>query len=376
MDCSEINFHINLFYKSNIDMQPENFKPSENTFLHIQSLVYLVILAVIAVVFFIFQVFNESGEIFPLPKFSAVTIDSSLIAQDNKYTKDTDKFWVAPELESLKGSALESQILYGKDLIANTSKYLGPKGSVAQISSGMNCQNCHLDAGTKTFGNNYGSVSSTFPKFRARSGTEENIYKRVNDCFERSLNGQALDTMSTEMQAIKAYMLFLGQNVEKGVVVKGSGLKDLPFLDRSADPEKGKTIYKAKCESCHLVDGQGIKAADGVSYTYPPLWGKHSYNDAAGLYRLSNFAKYIKYNMPLGASYLAPQLSDEEAWDLAAFINSQLRPHKDTPEDWPDITKKPIDHPFGPYSDEFDAKQHKFGPFKPIVEARKLVKSK
>ena len=355
-------------------MKPENLKSSESTFFHIQSLMYFVIMAVIAVIFFIFQVFNDSDDILPLPKFSAMVTDSSLMAKDDKYTRDSDKYWTAPELESLKGSALESQILYGKDLIANTAKYLGPKGSVAQISNGMNCQNCHLEAGTKTFGNNYGSVASTFPKFRARSGTEENIYKRVNDCFERSLNGQPLDTMSTEMQAIKAYMVFLGQDVEKGVIVKGSGLKDLPFLDRSADPLKGKAIYTVKCASCHLADGQGIMAADGIVYTYPPLWGKHSYNDAAGLYRLSNFAKYIKYNMPLGASHAAPQLSDEEAWDLAAFINSQPRPHKDTPDDWPDITKKPIDHPVGPFSDKFDAKQHKFGPFKPISEERKKVK--
>lgn len=356
-------------------MRPENFKSSESTLLNIQSIMYLVIIAVVAVIFLIFQIFNDSGQIIPWPKENLHT--ENINEDEGKtmlFNKDSDKFWAAPDMETIKGSALEAQILYGKDLIANTAKYLGPKGSVAQISNGMNCQNCHLDAGTKIFGNNYGSVVSTYPKFRARSGSEENIYKRVNDCFERSLNGQALDTMSAEMQAIKAYLLFLGSNVEKGTVVKGSGLKDLPFLDRPADPKKGKTIYISKCASCHMVDGGGVKAADGIVYTYPPLWGKHSYNDGAGLYRLSNFAKYAKYNMPLGASYQAPQLSDDEAWDLAAFVNSQPRPHKDAPKDWPDIGKKPIDHPFGPYSDGFDENQHKFGPFKTIAEARKKAK--
>jgi thiosulfate dehydrogenase len=103
---------------------------------------------------------------------------------------------------------------------------------------------------------------------------------------------------------------------------------------------------------------------DGMAYQYPPLWGDHSYNDAAGLYRLSNFAKYVKYNMPLGADHRHPQLSDEEAWDLAAYVNSQPRPHKSTPSDWPDVSKKPIDHPFGPYADAFSEQQHKYGPFK------------
>jgi thiosulfate dehydrogenase len=350
-------------------------KPSENniekTILNIESVMYLIVLAFIALVFFVYQIFNESNNILPWPKTQQLLADSTAMALPIKYTKNTKSFWEAPDLESIKGSALESQILYGRDLIQHTAKYLGPKGKVAQLSNGMNCQNCHLDAGTKIFGNNYGSVAATFPKFRARSGTEENIYKRVNDCMERSLNGSALDTSSAEMQAIKAYMLFLGKEVEKGTVVKGSGLKNLDFLERAADPKKGESVYLAKCITCHLKDGKGILAADGLVYTYPPLWGDHSYNDAAGLYRLSNMAKYIKYNMPLGATFESPQLTDEEAWDLAAFINSQPRPHKSTPNDWPDISKKPIDHPSGPYVDGFDEKQHKYGPFKPIEEARK-----
>ncbi|KXK29115.1 MAG: cytochrome c class I, partial [Bacteroidetes bacterium OLB12] len=117
----------------------------------------------------------------------------------------------------------------------HTAAYLGPKGSVKAISNGLNCQNCHLDAGTKVFGNNYGSVAATYPKFRARSGQEEDIYKRVNDCFERSLNGKPLAVDSKEMQAIKAYIEFLGKDVPKGEKAKGSGFKDLAYLDRAAD---------------------------------------------------------------------------------------------------------------------------------------------
>jgi thiosulfate dehydrogenase len=37
-------------------------------------------------------------------------------------------------------------INYGKELIAHTSEYLGPKGSVTQSSNGINCQNCHPKA--------------------------------------------------------------------------------------------------------------------------------------------------------------------------------------------------------------------------------------
>src|SRR6188768_2337027 len=129
--------------------------------------------------------------------------------------KDAVAYWTAPDLNIITDAGQKEMAEYGKDLIAHTSKYLGPKGSVMQISNGMNCQNCHLRAGTTVFGNNYGSVASLYPKFRARSGTVENIYKRVNDCFERSLNGKSLDTTGKEMQAIKTYINFIGSNVPR-----------------------------------------------------------------------------------------------------------------------------------------------------------------
>jgi thiosulfate dehydrogenase len=266
--------------------------------------------------------------------------------------------------------------IYGKELIAHTSKYLGPKGTVEQMSNGMNCQNCHLQSGTVIFGNNYGSVASLYPKFRARSGSIENIYKRVNDCFERSLNGKSLDSSGKEMQSILFYMNFIGSNVKKGVKAPGSGLKDLAFLDRPADPEKGRAVFIEKCQLCHQADGQGLFNPEHTEYIYPALWGDHSYNDGAGLYRVGICAKFVKCNMPQGVTYRNPRLTDEEAWDVAAFINSQPRPHVPLPKDWPDITKKPVDYPYGPYADEFSEKQHKFGPFKPIEEEQKSKKVK
>lgn len=252
---------------------------------------------------------------------------------------------------------------YGYELISNTSYYLGPKGKVAALTNGMNCQNCHLAAGTLPWGNNYSAVASTYPKFRARSGTIETMEKRVNDCMERSLNGKALDSNSREMRAIIAYLHWVGDEIPKGQKPKGSGILDLPFMKRAADPTKGAVVYQQKCVTCHGPNGQGQPNADGYGYTYPPLWGEHSYNDGAGLFRISRFAGYVKANMPFGATYNKPQLTDEEAWDVAAFVNSQPRPSRDLSKDWPDISKKPQDHPFGPYADSLSERQHKYGPW-------------
>jgi thiosulfate dehydrogenase len=72
--------------------------------------------------------------------------------------------------------------------------------------------------------------------------------------------------------------------------------------------------------------------------------------------------------MPQGTTYEKPVLTDEEAWDVAAYVNSMPRPSKDLSMDWPKIAKKPFDHPFGPYVDPFSEEQHKFGPYKPIKD--------
>ena len=292
-------------------------------------------------------------------------------------TGQADSSWVAPSLytdNSVQGPERE-QIIYGEDLVMHTSRYFGPKGSVSAITNGMNCQNCHLDAGKRNWGNNYSAVYSTYPKFRERSGQVESIYKRVSDCFERSLNGTAPDSNSREYQAIYAYIKWLGKDVKKGKKPYGSGIEKLPYLDRAADPAKGRIVYEARCKNCHGANGEGQLALAGNEYEYPPLWGEHSFNNGAGLFRISNLAGYVKSNMPFKeATHGQPVLTDAEAWDVAAFIESQPRPGKDLGHDWPDIAKKPFDHPFGPYTDPFPEAQHKYGPFGPILAAHSAKK--
>lgn len=281
-------------------------------------------------------------------------------------TVDTFNLWTAPDTTVLPRDADGDLIRYGRKLIASTSAYIGPLGTVSKQANGMNCQNCHLDAGTKPFGNNYGSVASTYPRYRHRSGTIENIEKRINDCFQRSLNGTPLDSASREMRAMVAYITWLGKDVPRGERAKGSGLYPLPWLERAADPRKGKTLYIQKCQICHSASGEGQKISETSHYIYPPLTGDNSFTTAAGLFRISNFARFIYANMPHGATYNSPMLTPEQSWDLAAYILTLPHPEKKFPADWPDLKHKPIDHPFGPYADPYDEGQHKFGPFAPI----------
>jgi len=298
-----------------------------------------------------------------LPAKQAAPPHSTSASDDNE--------WEPPDINALPDDSAGNSIRYGKDLIVNTAKYFGPKGSIAHITNGMNCQNCHIDGGTKSFGNSFAAVATSYPKFRERSGRVESIEWRVKECMERSLNGKSVDSLDRTMKAMVAYIKWVGKDVKKGDRPTGAGLRDLTFLNRAADPSNGKAIYQQQCQRCHGTNGEGQLRFDSIDYAYPPLWGPHSYNVSAGLYRISRLAAYVKDNMPFGiASFKTPQLSDEEAWDVAAYISSQSRPALFFRYDWPNIAGKPIDYPFGPYRDNFSETQHKFGPFEPIKKAR------
>jgi len=343
----------------------------ENHSLHDLPLIKMVSLVVVLVAILLGLMGALTAVVVIGPERVTAWFAQPMVTKPVVVEKPKSDLWKAPDLSEIPKNEAGKLIAYGRELIMRTSAYLGPNGSVKAMSNGMNCQNCHLDAGTKPFGNNYSAVASTYPKFRARSGTEETIEKRVNDCFERSLNGEALTEGSHEMKAIISYIHWLGKDVEKRKSPKGAGLVELGFLDRPANVDNGQLVYDQKCVVCHGKNGGGIALADSTGWQFPPLWGERSYNHGAGLYRLSRFAGYVKANMPLGATFDAPQLTDEEAWDVAAYVNSMPRPGRDLSKDWPDISKKPFDHPFGPYTDGFDELQHKLGPFKPIQEKRK-----
>src|SRR3977135_1435551 len=127
-------------------------------------------------------------------ELTAVKIDTAVTASE----------WVAPDINAISETEDAALIHYGRDLIANTSKYLGPKGIVAVVSNGMNCQNCHIDAGAKPYGNCFSAVASIYPVFRPRSGIVESIEFRVNDCMMRSLDGKKIDSTGREMKAMVA----------------------------------------------------------------------------------------------------------------------------------------------------------------------------
>lgn len=284
--------------------------------------------------------------------------------------------WTVPEVGALPDDAFGAQVRRGRDLITATYAHIGPEvPDSAKRFAGNNlaCSNCHLEAGTKKFGLPIFGLFGLFPQYSARLGAEITIEDRVNSCMVRSMNGRELPTDSAEMQAFVAYIKFLSSGVAPGQVLPGLGAGAMPELKRAADPVRGKAIYANSCQACHNTDGSGIRRSlptTDLGYMMPPLWGADSFNDGAGMARLITAANFLHFNMPHGADYLNPQLSVEQAWDVAAFVISQPRPKKaGLDKDFPDLSRKPVDTPYGPYADGFSERQHKYGPFAPIRAA-------
>lgn len=263
-----------------------------------------------------------------------------------------------------------SFIEYGKKLVDETAQYIGPevKNPALRFSgNNLSCDNCHLNSGTRPFAMPFIGVWGTYPNFRGRDNMLGTLEDRINGCMERSMNGKPLPVDGKEMKAMLAYIEFVNKGVPIGEKIKGQGLESMHFPDRAASPEQGSIIFAQYCRSCHGENGQGLRngePGDGKGYLYPPLWGGDSFNDGAGMHRLLTAARFIKANMPYGVAVGKPTLTDDEAYDVAAYINSFPRPEKAHKEkDYPDLKLKPQDCPYPPYADTMSIEQHKLGPY-------------
>jgi len=251
---------------------------------------------------------------------------------------------------------------YGEKLIKNTYDYFYEAD--VKIGNRLACTSCHLNGGTKAFAAPYVGLSNVFPTYIGRENKVESLEERVNGCFERSMNGRAIPENSKEMRAIVTYIKNISINTVNKGRLAGQGFVKMDIPNRAANLKHGQLVFEGKCTSCHGKDGQGLPQTTGKGYLYPPLWGKDSYNDGAGMARLLTATRFIKANMPLGSTYDAPQLTDDEAYDVAAYINSFDRPHKANKEqDYPNLSKKPKDSPYPPYADNISLQQHKIGPY-------------
>ncbi|MFT3973248.1 MAG: c-type cytochrome [Amaricoccus sp.] len=191
------------------------------------------------------------------------------------------------------------------------------------------CQNCHMDAGTRSHGLSLVGVSAKYPK-PLPGGGRESIEDRINGCMTRSMNGRPLPEDGREMHALVAYLDAL--SARPGSF--GDPAEDPDALvapPASPAPVRGAALYLEQCAPCHRPDGSGMRnglPGDAAGYLHPPLWGPDSFNAAAGMARVATAAAFIHANMPLGSSQAAPVLAPAQAWDVAAYLEVPATPSR------------------------------------------------
>lgn len=194
----------------------------------------------------------------------------------------------------------------------------------ANVGNRLRCLSCHLDAGRRANASPLVGSFVAYPVYNARSGRVITIEDRINGCFRRSMAGRPLPVESAEMRDMVSYLAFLSRGVVAGSEVRGHGLPEMKPLD--PDTARGRAIFESECARCHGADGSGKSFA-------PPLWGPGSFSIGAGMARLRTAASFIRYNMPYD---LPGTLGDQEAFDVAAYVNSHPRPDLAGKEnDWP-----------------------------------------
>lgn len=294
--------------------------------------------------------------------------DRDLVAAET-VTVDLSK-WTPPDIATIGDDPFGRLVKYGYTLFTDTANEIGPSASdPIQRLAGNNlaCQNCHLRAGTQPYAMPLMGIWGQFPQYRAREGAVDTLEDRINGCMMRSMNGRALPLKSREMRAFSSYLRWLSTGIPDGAKLVGAGTLSIKEPARVADLGHGAQVFAESCAACHGSDGLGQRAQNGLGYQFPPLWGSDSYNNGAGMSRILTAAAYAMHNMPIGTTFDAPVLADEDAYDVGAYIVSQNRPEmSNLDKDFPVRLQKPIDTPYGPFSDGFSLDQHKFGPFGPI----------
>lgn len=213
-----------------------------------------------------------------------------------------------------KNQQLADMVKLGQQIFTQT-----PRNAPQYVGNALSCSNCHINGGQKEGALPLAGIAAQFPAFSPRDNRLISLEDRIRSCFARSEAGTAPPYDSKELLAVSAYLTWLSEGQPEGVSPPWRGKNTIqqehliPIADLK--PQRGQQLFGEKCAACHGQDGQGL--------TGPPLWGPKSFNDGAGTGRVYTLAGFIRYAMPLNAP---GSLTDEEAQQIAAFIDSHDRP--------------------------------------------------
>lgn len=189
------------------------------------------------------------------------------------------------------------------------------------VGNGLSCGNCHLDQGRRADSAPLWAAYGMYPAYRSKNEKVNSYVERIQGCFRFSMNGKVPPADGPVIAALSAYSYWLSTGAPIGRELPGRGYPQVPEPEGGYDLARGERIYRSRCALCHGENGEGQRS--GGDFVFPPLWGPESFNGGAGMHRIHTAAAFIQANMPLGKG---GTLSDQDAGDVAAFMNRHERP--------------------------------------------------
>ncbi|HZZ83402.1 MAG TPA: c-type cytochrome [Anaeromyxobacteraceae bacterium] len=218
----------------------------------------------------------------------------------------------APGAAALPPGELGKVVRLGRSLFDETDTHPLTK---PYVKNALTCASCHPDSGAGAAATLVGAATA-YPAWSTREKAVITLEDRILNCFMRSMNGVRPPNGSPPSVALTAYVTWLSAGLPVAMnprYPKGPrALAPLPVFADEVNVQRGRTVFEARCATCHGKDGDGN----------PPLWGPRSYNAGAGFADVEKLAAFVRATMPYGD----PTLSDSEAVDVAAFVNAQPRP--------------------------------------------------
>ena len=246
---------------------------------------------------------------------AAIATDSTPSASgDNNQAQDRP--FTSPPESRIPDDGLGKAVLTGKRVFVATPQYAGD-----YVGNELSCVNCHLDRGRRDASAPMGPAFVRYPRYRAKNHQVNTIEQRIQGCFTYSENGKPPPADSDVMKGLVSYFAFLATGAPVNTDMKIAGFAGIDKAPQKPDPQRGAKVYAENCVICHGADGEGTKLGD--DYQFPPLWGDASFNWGAGMHRINTAAAFIYSNMPLGREGF---LSVQDAWDVAAWVDSHDRP--------------------------------------------------
>ncbi len=245
----------------------------------------------------------------------AVIFADAVAAAPAVATKLTTPFTPPPQ-SAMPGGKLGQAIRLGKNVFDDTQEF-----AAKYVGDGLNCENCHLQAGRKAYSAPMWAAYVAFPSYQAKAGKVITFAARVQACFRFSMNGKIPPANGKVMTALISYCAWLAKGAPVYGQLAGRGYKMLKLPPLKPSAARGKAVFTINCMACHGAAGQGLMM--NHKYQFPPLWGPESYNSGAGMAKVKLAAAFIKFNMPFEKP---GTLTNQQAWDVAAYIDSQTRP--------------------------------------------------